>query len=77
LHKRMLQPRIGSRALAVVWLVGGVILLLSIILLLRGFEKLPFGRVQLILAGVAVMVAATIVPIMVLVLKGGQRRFEA
>jgi len=73
----MVQSRIGNRPLTAVWLLGGMILLLGMVLLLQEFEKLPFGRVQLISAGVAVIAAAIIVPIVVLVLKGGRRRFES
>ena len=71
----MFESRIGSSALTSVWLLGGVILLFAIVLLLlQGFGKLSVRGVELILAGVAVM--AIIVLIVVLVLKGGRRRFE-
>ena len=71
----MFESRIGSSALTALWLVGGVILLFAIVLLLlQGFGKLSVRGVQLMLAGVAVM--ALVVLIVVLVLKGGRRRFE-
>ncbi len=70
----------GGRGLTVVALVGSGVLILSCILLYRGFTipKIPYDRVQLLVADIIVMVAAIIVgsTMAILVIKGGSRSFE-
>lgn len=71
--------RSESRGLMVGCVLGAAILLVSGVFVFRGFTvpMVPFGRVQLILMDIGVMVAAIIVGsiVAVLVMKGGSRRF--